>query len=130
DIVGIDTLIHVAKNCYDSLQSDREREVFQMPEFVRQLAEAGALGRKTGRGFYKKAGDSVLVLDLEQRDYRERRVPEFTSVAQSKSSPAQRIQKLVSADDQAAQFAWGVLAKTLLYSARLVGEIADDVVNI
>jgi 3-hydroxyacyl-CoA dehydrogenase len=36
----------------------------------------------------------------------------------------------VNGDDEAAKFGWQIIARTLLYSAQLVGEIADDIVNI
>ncbi len=130
DIVGIDTLMHVAQNCYDSLPDDPERDVFQMPEFVVAMVEAGRLGRKSGEGFYKKAGKDILVLDWQSGEYRERNKPEYESVARAKGSPAARMKKLVSADDAGSKFAWSTLSKTLLYAARLVGEIADDIVNI
>ncbi len=130
DIVGIDTLIHVGKNCYDSLADDPERDVFQMPEFVLQMAKAGAVGRKAGAGFYKKVGKDIQVLDLHDRDYRARKAVEYPSLAAAKGPPAQRIAKLVAGDDAAAKFAWSIVSKTLLYSASLMGEIADDVVNV
>jgi 3-hydroxyacyl-CoA dehydrogenase len=130
DIVGIDTLIHVAKNCYDSLSDDPERDVFQMPEFVLKLAAAGRLGRKSGAGFYRKVGKDIHVLELASGDYRPRQPVELASLAAAKGRPADRIAKLVVADDAGGAFAWALLSKTLVYAARLVGEIADDVVNI
>src|SRR5690606_37755468 len=65
DLVGIDTMVHVAKNCYDSLAGDPERDVFVMPQFVHDLVKQGALGRKSGAGFYKKVGKDIQVLNLE-----------------------------------------------------------------
>jgi 3-hydroxyacyl-CoA dehydrogenase len=130
DIVGIDTLLHVAKNCYATLTRDPEREVFQMPTFVQDLVKAGNTGRKSGAGFYKKVGKDILVWDLAERNYRPQKPVEFGSLANAKGSPAARVQKLCAADDAAAQFAWKIVSKTLVYCASLLGEIADDVVNI
>ncbi len=130
DIVGIDTLIHVGKNCYDSLTNDPQRDVFQMPEFVQQMAKAGAVGRKAGAGFYKKVGKDIFVLDLQSKDYRAREPVEFASVAAAKGAPAERLRKLIAGDDAAAKFAWTIVSKTLSYTASLMGEIADDVINI
>lgn len=132
DLVGIDTLIHVAKNCFDSLPNDPERGVFQVPEFVTRLAAAGALGRKTGAGFYKKVDKDIHVLDLSTASYRpqtEASYPALLAASKAKG-PAAKIASLLQGSDEAARFAWEVTAKTLLYSAALVGEIADDVVNI
>jgi 3-hydroxyacyl-CoA dehydrogenase len=130
DVVGIDTLLHVAKNCLDSLTSDPEREVFQMPSFVKTLVEQGNLGRKSGAGFYKKVGKSIQVWDIQQGKYTDQVNVELPSVAQAKGSPGGRLQKMCAATDAGGQFAWAVLSKTLVYCANLVGEIADDIVNI
>ena len=65
DLVGLDTLVHVAQNCYDTLKNDPQRNVFRIPEFITRLVKEGRLGRKTGAGFYKKVGDEILVLDYE-----------------------------------------------------------------
>ncbi len=132
DLVGIDTMIHVAKNCYDSLANDPERDVFVMPEFVLKMASLGALGRKTGAGFYKKVGKDIQVLDLATAGYRNQTTPEYPSLgaAAKAKGPGARIAAVVAGDDAAAKFAWEIVSRTLLYSARLVGEIADDIVNI
>lgn len=132
DLVGIDTMIHVAKNCHDSLAGDPERDVFVMPEFVLKLAAAGALGRKTGAGFYKKVDKDIHVLDLKAGGYRPQTPPAYASLgaALKAKGAGGRIAAVIGGDDDAAKFGWEIVARTLLYSARLVGEIADDVVNI
>lgn len=132
DLVGLDTLAHVAKNCFESLASDPERDVFRLPAFVQALVDAGRLGRKTDGGFYKKVGKDILVFDTKTRDYRAQRPVRFASLdaAASAKGVAQRLQRLVAGEDAAAAFAWKTLGKTLCYSARLVGEIADDIVNV
>lgn len=130
DIVGIDTLLHVAKNCFDSLPNDPQRAVFQMPDFVQTLVTQGNTGRKTGAGFYKKVGKAIQVWDLQQGKYVDQVKVEIQSVADAKGSPGGRLKKLCAATDAGGQFAWTTLSKTLLYCANLVGEIADDVVAI
>ena len=52
---GLDTFVHVAKNCYDTLTHDEQRPVFQVPAFLEKMLEKGMLGDKSGGGFYKKA---------------------------------------------------------------------------
>lgn len=132
DIVGIDTMIHVAKNCYDSLPDDPQRDVFVMPAFVLKTAKAGNLGRKSGAGFYKKVGKDILVLDVASGEYRAPKPVEFPSLAGLRSArgAGARVKQLLDGEDAAAKFAWTVIAKTLVYAASLVGEIADDLVNI
>jgi len=132
DLVGLDTLVHVAKNCYDTLTRDPEREVFRVPPLITELVKQGRLGRKSGAGFYKKVGDDILVLDTQSLEYKPPQKPRFDSIGAVRNieDPRQRVAKLVAADDPAARFAWRVLSRTLAYSAALVGEITDDLVSI
>jgi 3-hydroxyacyl-CoA dehydrogenase len=132
DLVGLDTLIHVATNCYDTLKNDPQRNVFRIPEFVTRLVKDGRLGRKSGAGFYKKAGDDILVLDYETLEYRPAKKERFDSIGAVRNieEPRERLAKLVAFDDPAASFAWKLTANTLAYSANLTGEIAEDIVSI
>ncbi|HTM44384.1 MAG TPA: 3-hydroxyacyl-CoA dehydrogenase NAD-binding domain-containing protein, partial [Polyangiaceae bacterium] len=132
DLVGIDTLIHVAKNCLDSLPNDEEREIFRMPSWVNELAAAGQLGRKSGAGFYKKVGSEIMVWDLATKQYRAQAKVRFDSLGITKNidDPGKRIKAMIAAPDPAGQLAWQVTARTLCYAATRMGEIADDVVNI
>lgn len=132
DLVGIDTLAHVAKNCFDSLPKDEERQVFELPAFVRELIDKKLLGRKTDGGFYKKVGSELLVYDVAKHDFRPQEKVRFDSLGAIKNETdvRKRLKTLVAADDVAGRFAWTLLSRTLLYSARRVGEIADDIVNI
>jgi 3-hydroxyacyl-CoA dehydrogenase len=132
DLVGLDTLMHVAKNCETSLTADEERAVFEMPEVVRKLAARGSLGRKSGGGFYKKVGNEIQVVDLATLEYRPQQKVRFDSLGAVKNEedPGKRLKVLVAADDVAGRFAWKVLSRTLAYAARRLGEIADDVVNV
>ena len=132
DVVGIDTLAHVAKTCYDNLESDPERDVFIVADWVQKLVESGRVGQKSKAGFYKKEGKVIKVLDPETLEYREQKKVRFDSLGAVKGieDAGKRLKALVNADDVAAKFAWNGLARTLCYSARLVGEIADDVVNV
>ena len=132
DLVGLDTLMHVAKNCEISLVNDEERAVFAMPELVQKLIARGSLGRKSGGGFYKKVGKDIHVVDLKTLDYRPQEKVRFDSLGAIKNEedPGKRLKTLVNADDAAGRFAWKVLSRTLAYAARRLGEIADDVVNV
>ena len=132
DVVGIDTMIHVAKNCYDSLSHDPERDVFTVPDWITGLAQRGDLGRKSGAGFYKKEGNEIKVLDLDSRAYRSQKKVRFDSigVARNIEEPGPRLKAMISGDDTAAQLAWKALSHSLCYSARLIPEISDDVVQI
>ncbi len=133
DMVGLDTFLHVAKNCYDTLTEDEEREVFEVPGFMKELVEEGRTGQKAGAGFYKKTREGIQTLALEEGslEYRPRNKPEFDSISAAKGSAADRIKKVVvDGDDQAAAFAKEVTLRSLAYTARRIPEIADDVLNI
>ena len=132
DIVGLDTLAHVAQNCYDALPGDEEREVFKVPDLIATLLRQGRLGRKSGGGFFKKVGSEVRVLDLGSNEYRLQNAVGFESLAAAMQieAPGERIKALVRFDDQAGRFAWKLTARTLAYAARRLGEISNDIVNI
>lgn len=136
DIVGLDTFLHVTRNCYDSLTKDPQREVFKAPAWLEQMVAKKLLGDKSGSGFYKKqkgeGGKEILVLDLKSFEYRAQNKVRFESLGAARDIeelPA-RVKAVLTGTDKAAKFAEQVTLDTLAYAARLVGEIADDYVNI
>src|SRR6266481_4247813 len=54
DIVGLDVLMHVVKNIYETAHKDESRESYKAPALVEEMVKRGWLGDKTGQGFYKK----------------------------------------------------------------------------
>jgi 3-hydroxyacyl-CoA dehydrogenase len=83
DLVGLDTLMHVAKNCYDNLAQDEARDTFKPPAFLQKMLDKGMLGDKSGGGFYKKekgdGGKEILALDLNTLEYRKQEKVRFES---------------------------------------------------
>ena len=132
DVVGIDTFVKVAKTCYDNLPDDPERDVFNVAPWVQTMVEQGKIGQKAKQGFYKKVGKDILVIDPETLEYREQKKVRFDSIGAVRGieKVGPRIKALLQGKDAAADFAWKCTARTLCYSARLLGEIADDVVSI
>jgi 3-hydroxyacyl-CoA dehydrogenase len=136
DLVGIDTLLHVSDNVYRNLPADPQRETFLPPPFVSEMVNRGWLGRKAGGGFFKMEGKGdakkKLVLDYRPLDYRPTTKVSFPSLdaAKGEEDAGGRIRKVIGGDDKASAYAWKVLSESLLYSARRIPEIADDVVNI
>jgi 3-hydroxyacyl-CoA dehydrogenase len=134
DMVGLDTFLHVADNCYDSLTDDEERDVFNAPDYLRDLVEQGWTGQKAGKGFYEKDGDTIWALRPGQGDdglaYEKKDKTDFDSIDVS-GSAEQRVREVVTdGEDRAADFARDVTFRSLAYTARRLGEIADDIVNI
>ncbi|WP_224366200.1 3-hydroxyacyl-CoA dehydrogenase/enoyl-CoA hydratase family protein [Hyalangium versicolor] len=139
DIVGLDTFVHVAKNCYDTLTQDEKRDTFAIPDFLQKMVEKGMLGDKSGSGFYKKAkgggGDGekeIHALDLKTLDYRPQNKVRFESLGAAKEveDVRERIATVMKGQDKAAKFAERVTLDVLAYSSRRIPEIADDIVNV
>ncbi len=135
DVVGIDTFIHVADNCHASLTNDEDRAVFEVPAYIRTMAERKLLGDKTKGGFYRRGKDgSIETLDPKTLEYRgkagDESIKKATRSAEKVEDPAARVKKLASDQGKAGQFAWKVLSRSLAYAARRVGEIADSVASI
>ena len=131
DMVGLDTLAHVAQNCYENLEDDEDREVFELPEFVATLVDKGWTGQKAGKGFYEKRDDGIYSIRPETMEYENRDKTSFDSLENAKGSYEDRVEALLKdGDDVAADFARDATFRSLAYSARRLGEIADDIVNI
>ena len=135
DMVGLDTFGHVAQNCFDSLVDDEDREVFKLPAYVQAMIEKKLLGDKTKGGFYKRLPDkSVVTLDPTTGEYRakggDEAIAKLTKGLSKIEDPKARLKKLVADSGKGGQYAWKVLSRSLAYSARRIGEIADDVVSV
>ena len=90
DIVGLDTFIHVAKNCYDTLTHDEERETFKPPRLPREDGGEGACSatraaRASTRRTRAAAGEKeILALDLKTLEYRPQKKVRFESLGAAK----------------------------------------------
>src|SRR5256712_10640015 len=132
DLVGLDTVIHVSENSYRHLTGDEERDVFVVPPLFKQMARRGWLGDTTGAGFHKRVDGALYTLDYSAMEYRPRRKVTLPVIetAQVIADPAQRLRALVTDSSPAGEFVWRLLSSVLVYAARRVPEIADDVVNV
>ena len=142
DIVGLDVLVHVVKNIYETAPDDESREMYRVPAFVEEMTKRGWLGDKTGQGFYKKVkgeGEKeILTLDVNTLEYRARQRPKFGSLEMGKAieDTRERLRALVGPvldgqkGDKAQQFLWGGLSGMCLYAARRVPEISDSIVDV
>jgi 3-hydroxyacyl-CoA dehydrogenase len=142
DIVGLDVLVHVVRNIYETAPNDESREMYKVPALVEAMAKRGWLGDKTGQGFYKKVkgeGEKeILTLDVNTMEYRPRQKARFASLEMGKAieDTRERLRALVGPvlegqkGDKAQQFLWGALSEMCLYAARRVPEISDNVVDV
>ena len=71
DVVGLDTMAHVIKTLQDTLSADTDPfyASFATPTDLAKLLAAGALGQKTGAGFYKKVGKDIQRFDAASGGY-------------------------------------------------------------
>ncbi len=142
DIVGLDVLLHVVKNIYESVPNDESREIYKVPAFLGEMARRGWLGDKTGQGFYKKVkGEEekeILALDVNTMEYRPRQKAKFASLEAGKAieDTRERLRALIGPvlegqkGDKAQQFLWGALSETCLYAARRIPEISDHLEDV
>lgn len=131
DVVGLDTFYHVANNVYEKVDG-KEKEVFEIPAFLKEMVEKGWLGSKSGQGFFLKKGKEILELDPVTLEYGPRKKLSTPAVELSKQEKgtANKLKALVYAKDRAGEFLWNTMSQSLVYSAQLLGEIADDIVSI
>ncbi|MDQ0352794.1 3-hydroxyacyl-CoA dehydrogenase [Alkalibacillus filiformis] len=137
DVVGLDTFIHVAKNVYDKVEGE-EQKVFDVPDFMKQMNEKGMLGAKSGKGFYQKQkgekGSVIYELNPETLEYdqeQQKLKTQASGAAKQEKGPKRKLKALVSAKgDRAGDLVWNISKPTLIYSAELLGEIADDITQI
>jgi 3-hydroxyacyl-CoA dehydrogenase len=137
DLVGLDTLIHVANNVYEGASEDEKREMFKAPDFISQMIDKKLLGEKTKRGFYKKSKDAeggrvILSLDYNSMEYTPQEKVKITSLntAKNVSGASEKIKSLYYADDVGGEFTFRTMSESLIYAANRIPEIADDIVNV
>lgn len=129
DLIGLDVMYNVGRNLEINLPADDlGRKYVNFTNSVQKLYDRGQLGRKTGGGFYKltrpdDGSKTMLVFDLQKDDWR---------VAESISLDADQhsLGALYANDNASSRLVRNIMTTTLFYSADLVAEIADDIVNI
>lgn len=132
DVVGLDTLVHVANGIYANCESDEAHDLFQLPDFIQKMMENNWLGSKTKQGFYKKVEKEIMSLDLETLTYRPNRKASFATLEKTKSidKPIDRFKILVKGEDKAGAFYRKNLGAMFAYVSNRIPEIADEIYKI
>jgi 3-hydroxyacyl-CoA dehydrogenase len=119
DVVGLDTFGHVVRTLQETLSDDPFYSLFATPKVLDQLLAKGALGQKTGAGFYKKVDKEIRRLDVVSGDYVPGGGKADPGVASILKNPnvSERLERLHASEHPHAQFLWAILRDGLHYSA-------------
>jgi 3-hydroxyacyl-CoA dehydrogenase len=136
DIIGVDVWVHVLNNLREAAPHDPAVDLYVVPPVMQSLMLLGWLGEKSGQGFYKRVGKGaekeIWALDRKTMEYHPAQKPRFPAVelARPIEDLGQRLRALISDNDRAGQFIWQLFRDFFLYSARMIPEISDRVVEI
>ena len=137
DVVGLDTLVHVANGLKANCPDDEEKALFELPDYISTMLEKGWLGSKSGQGFYKKVkGDDgkseILSLDLNTLEYTPQAKVKFPTLDMAKpiDDLVQRTKMLIMGMDKAGEFYRKVFAGIFAYVSNRIPEITDDLYKI
>ena len=137
DVVGIDTLVKVAKGVAENCPNDEQRAVFSIPAWLDKLVENKWLGDKTGQGFFKKtkgAGGEkeILTLNLKTLEYGPRQRPKFASVEAAKAVDdlKTRLKMLVQGTDKSGEFFRQFHYGLFSYISYRIPEISDELYRV
>ncbi|GGI57946.1 3-hydroxyacyl-CoA dehydrogenase/enoyl-CoA hydratase family protein [Winogradskyella haliclonae] len=137
DVVGLDTLVHVANGIYENCKDDERLELFKLPDFINTMMENKWLGSKTKQGFYKKTVSAegkkeILSLDLNTLEYRSAKKAKFATLELTKTidNVADRFKVLVKGKDKAGEFYRKSFAALFAYVSNRIPEITDELYKI
>ena len=137
DVVGIDTLVKVAKGVADNCPQDEQRGAFAIPAWLDKLVTNKWLGDKTGQGFFKKTAGAkgekeILVLDLATLEYKPRVKPKFASVEAAKQVDdlKTRLKMLAQGGDKAGEFYRLFHYGLFSYISHRIPEISDELYRV
>lgn len=137
DVVGIDTLVKVAKGVADNCPNDEAKEMFNIPGWLNKMVENNWLGDKTGQGFFKKtksaAGEKeILTLNLQTMEYAARQKPKFATLETAKpiEDLKTRIKALCAGTDKAGEFYRQFHYNLFSYISHRIPEISDELYRI
>lgn len=136
DLIGLDIWAVVGPGLYQACPADPWRDRFQTPEFEKQMLERKWLGEKTGQGFYKRVAKGeekeIWVIDWKTLEYHPLQKPRFPSVEAAGASEdlPERLRAMVDSTDRAGTFIWKLFSDYFLYSAEMIPEISDRIVDV
>lgn len=137
DVVGIDTLVRVAKGVYESCPNDEARSLFSIPSWLEQMIAQNWLGDKSGQGFFKKVKSAtgekdIQVLNLQSLAYEPRKKPKFATLEAAKQIEdlPGRLKALMAGQDKAGAFYRQFHYALFSYISHRIPEISDDIYKV
>ncbi|MFI8380372.1 3-hydroxyacyl-CoA dehydrogenase NAD-binding domain-containing protein [Leeuwenhoekiella sp. NPDC079379] len=137
DVVGLDTLVHVANGIRENVKDDERKELFTLPNYIDLMHDKKWLGSKTGQGFYKKiknedGSSEIQTLDLGTMEYRANKRASFTTLELTKSidNVIDRFPVLIKGKDKAGEFFRKNFAGLFAYVQNRIPEITDELYKI
>lgn len=138
DVVGLDTLVHVANGVRENCPDDEQKHLFEIPGYVTKMVEKGWLGSKTKQGFYKKVkgedGKSeILSLNLETLEYGSQEKVKFATLEAAKTASDDlngRMKILFNGKDEAGEFYKRSFTGLFAYVSHRIPEISDELYKI
>jgi len=137
DVVGLDTLVHVANGVADNCPDDEKKSAFAIPSYVKHMAEQNWLGSKTGQGFYKKikgndGKSQILSLDLNTLEYKVQEKVKFDSIGKAREIDdlAEKTRILFNHKDKGGDFYRATFTDLFSYVSFRIPEISDELFRI
>jgi len=137
DVVGLDTLVHVANGLHENVPNDEQHDLYALPDFIDTMMENEWLGSKSGQGFYKKikkddGSSEIKSLDLDTMEYRDKKSASFATLEQTKTidNVADRFEVLIKGKDKAGEFYRKNFSALFAYVSNRIPEISDELYKI
>jgi 3-hydroxyacyl-CoA dehydrogenase len=137
DVVGLDTLVHVANGVKDNCPNDEANATFEIPSYINKMVENNWLGSKTKQGFYKKVktddGKSeIQVLNLSTLEYAPSQKVKFATLEMTKTIDdlKERMKVLINGQDKAGEFYRKSFFGLFAYVSNRIPEITDAIYKI
>ncbi|MFY9308608.1 MAG: 3-hydroxyacyl-CoA dehydrogenase NAD-binding domain-containing protein [Bacteroidia bacterium] len=137
DVVGLDTLVHVANGVAATCPKDEAIEQFKIPGFIAKMVENKWLGSKTEQGFFKKVrtanGKSEIhALDIKTLEYKPSEKVKFATLEATKTidNLRARMKVLLAGKDKAGEFYRESFYSLFAYVSNRIPEITDELFKI
>lgn len=137
DVVGLDTLVHVANGVRDNCPTDEQQATFEIPQYVQKMVDNNWLGSKTSQGFYKKVKDekgksTILSLDLNSLEYTEQSKVKFDCIGKAREveDVKEKTRILLNHSDKGGEFYRKTFYDLFTYVSHRIPEISDELYRI